>query len=241
MVSFPQSRPAQDSSTPIPQKLARRLNPLPSDNIPSSSPAFATPLQPIRPPANKEPIQPPAFKPTTVLPINLPVSILRPVACRVFKRYNLVLQTPALLALATFIGKNCGTGWKDQGLAEGVLEEVAKTWKKQSNGSLVSNDGDVLKNILKTVESCMSGGRITSGKGLSRQSSFAFGEGAQQDALPTRPSLQPAESFGISRLEIAKESDEEDILKDPREWIKVIDAFDQPRMIYDTTKKHFER
>jgi DNA polymerase epsilon subunit 2 len=42
-------------------------------------------------------------------------------------------------------------------------------------------------------------------------------------------------------LELDKAEDDEDAFKDPREWIKVIDAFEQPRMVYNTTKKHFDK
>jgi hypothetical protein len=146
-----------------------------------------------------------------------------------------------LAAFATFIGRHCGAGWKDDGLAEGVLEEAAKMWKKQSNAPIVDGDGDVLKSVLKTIESCMSGGRIISGKALSRQGSFAFGQSAEGNSLQ-RPGLNTGVSFGVSNLDIANEDEEEeDVLKDPREWITIISAFDQPRMVYSTSKKHFDR
>jgi hypothetical protein len=32
----------------------------------------------------------------------------------------------ALQTLAVFVGKNCGSGWREEGLAERVLDEVAK-------------------------------------------------------------------------------------------------------------------
>ena len=114
-------------------------------------------------------------------------------------------------------------------------------WKKQSNAPIVDGEGDVLKSILKSIESCMSGGRIVTGKGLTRQGSFAFGESHPQDGIFARPGLDTRESFGVSKLDIANEDEEEDVLKDPREWIKVIGAFEQPRMVYSTSKKHFDR
>jgi DNA polymerase epsilon subunit 2 len=30
-------------------------------------------------------------------------------------------------------------------------------------------------------------------------------------------------------------------LNDPRKWTKVIDAYEQPRVLYNISKKHFER
>lgn len=214
-----------------------------SNPIPSSSPAFGTPAQPINI-RRVAPIPPPQLKPTTILPIQLPVATLRPLAFRTFtKKHNLTLTSSALAALATFIGRHCGSGWREDGLAEGVLEEVAKMWKRESGVVIVEGDGETLKSILKALEGSMSGGRIQSGKSsLSRQTSFAFG-----DTLPlrnelSRPALDTQNSFGISSLDVQDENDEEeDKLKDPREWIQVIGAFDQPRLVYNVSKKHFEK
>jgi DNA polymerase epsilon subunit 2 len=214
----------------------RRKAELTSDPVlPSSSPAFATPL-PLLPSHKTAVVPPPNFKAPTVLPIILPPTTLRPLAFRAFtKKYNLTLSTSALAALSTFIGKHCGARWKDDGLAEGVLEEVAKLWKKQSTEPIVKGEEATFKNILKTVESCMSGGKIVNAKGLSRQGSFALQENRG------RPGLEQQNSFGLSHLDIANEEDEEEeTLKDPREWLKVIDAYEQPRMTYNTSKKHFE-
>jgi DNA polymerase epsilon subunit 2 len=207
----------------------------------SSSPAFGTPVT-VLPSKKIDPVPPPNFKAPTVLSIILPPTTLRPLAFRTFtKKYNLTISTTALAALATFIGKHCGARWKDDGLGEGVLEEVAKMWKKQSNAPIVDGEGETLRTILKTIESCMSGGKIIGGKGLSRQSSFAFSENAQLQTNGVRPPLEQQQSFGMSKLDIANEDEDEDILKDPREWIKLIDAFEQPRMVYNTSKKHFEK
>jgi DNA polymerase epsilon subunit 2 len=30
-------------------------------------------------------------------------------------------------------------------------------------------------------------------------------------------------------------------LKDPRDWLKIVGAFEQPRMIYNSTQKHFDK
>jgi DNA polymerase epsilon subunit 2 len=209
--------------------------------VPSSSPAFGTPLA-VLPSKKTEPIPPPNFKTPTVLSIILPPTTLRPVAFRtITKKYDLTMSTSALMALASFIGKHCGARWKDDGLAEGVLEEVAKMWKKQSNATIIDGEGETLKSILKSVESCMSGGKITSGKGLSRQSSFAFTDNASVSQNGARPILEKQQSFGMSRLDIANNEDDDDNLKDPREWIKVVDSYDQPKMVYNTSKKNFEK
>ncbi|KAE9977457.1 hypothetical protein EG328_002043 [Venturia inaequalis] len=211
--------------------------------IPSSSPAFGTPIHPINP-RRAAPIPLPQLKPATILPISLPPAILRPVAFRTFtKKHNLTLTSTALNALATFIGRHCGSGWREEGLAEGVLEETAKMWKKENGGVIVEGDGNMLKNILRTLDGCMSGGRVLSGKtGLSRQTSFAFSDAnSPAGELAIRPGLSNQESFGVSRLEVRDAEDEDDKSKDPREWVKVIGAFEQPRLVYNVTKKHFDK
>jgi DNA polymerase epsilon subunit 2 len=210
--------------------------------IPSSSPAFGTPVHPINP-RRTAPIPPPQLKPATILPISLPPAILRPVAFRTFtKKHNLTLTSTALSALATFIGRHCGAGWREEGLAEGVLEESAKMWKKENGGVIVDGDGNMLKNILRTLDGCMSGGRVLSSKtGLSRQTSFAFSDANSPAGEFVRPGLNSHESFGISRLDVRDTEDEDEKLKDPREWVKVIGAFEQPRLVYNVTKKHFDK
>ncbi|KAF2746807.1 DNA polymeras-like protein epsilon subunit B [Sporormia fimetaria CBS 119925] len=214
--------------------------------IPSSSPAFGTPLHPIIPPRRTLPSRPPPALKTatksTVLPILLPPATLRPLAFRTFtKKHNLTLTSSALQALATFIGRHCGSGWREEGLAEKVLEEVAKSWKKSSGQVIVEGDGDLLKNILKLLEGSMSGGRITSGSNLSRQTSFNFPGDASAADAGQRPGLDTVNSFGISKLEVEDPEDEDDLLKDPREWLKVIGAFDQPKLVYNTSHKHFDK
>ncbi|TLD18312.1 DNA polymerase alpha/epsilon subunit B [Venturia nashicola] len=211
--------------------------------IPSSSPAFGTPIHAINP-RRTAPIPPPQLKPATILPINLPPATLRPVAFRTFtKKHNLTLTSAALNALATFIGRHCGSGWREDGLAEGVLEETAKMWKKENGGVIVEGDGFMLKNILRILDGCMSGGRVLSSKtGLSRQTSFAFSDAnTPAGDLAIRPGLNNQQSFGVSRLEVRDADDEDDKLKDPREWVKVIGAFEQPRLVYNAIKKHFDK
>jgi DNA polymerase epsilon subunit 2 len=172
------------------------------------------------------------------------------VAFRTFtKKHNLTLTSSALQALATFIGKNCGAGWREEGLAERVLEEVAKSWKKLGGGVIVDGDGDALRGILKNLEPCMSGGRIVQGSGtLSRQNSFGFGTGAGEE-VRTNAVLENLAfvredsqgSLGVSGLEVDNEEGDEEGMRDPRRWLRVIGAFDQPRLVYNAAKKHFER
>jgi DNA polymerase epsilon subunit 2 len=219
---------------------ANNLNP-----IPSSSPAFATPVHPIKPFNAAGAAAPKA----SILPILLPPATLRPLAFRTFtKKHSLTLTSSALQVLATFIGKHCGTGWREEGLAERVLEEVAKSWKNRSAGVIVDGDGPELKEILKQLEGSMSGGRIVTGRELSRQNSLSLGSSQHGEVTRTRLGLRPSNvaredsqsSLGMSNLEVEDEGDE-DGLRDPRKWLKVIDAYEQPRLVYNVAKKHFDK
>ncbi|KAH9875500.1 hypothetical protein J1614_004236 [Plenodomus biglobosus] len=216
---------------------------VPTNPIPSSSPAFGTPVHPINPRRTAPIRAPPALKPptkSTVLPILLPPATLRPLAFRTFtKKYNLTLTSSALNAFATFIGKHCGSGWREEGLAEKVLEEIAKSWKKCGGQVIVEGDSEILRGILKTLEGSMMGGKVVQGSAMSRQSSFNFG--AETNGLASRPALDSNNSFGMSSLEVEDKEEEEDQLTDTREWMKVIGAFEQPKLIYNVTQKHFEK
>ncbi|GAD98630.1 conserved hypothetical protein [Paecilomyces variotii No. 5] len=206
---------------------------IPSDSIPSSSPAFGTPVHPIRKgrPNN-------VASKGSVLPILLPPATLRPVAFRtITRKHNLTISSPALQTLATFIGKNCGSAWREEGLAERVLDEVAKLWKRAGGAVIVEEgNGASLQTILQTLESSMSAGRIVHTKvtaqdsraTLRRDSTDVTTGGAVQGGI--RTSSGPAD----------EEFDEENEIRDTRKWIKVIGAFDQPRFTYNVNKKHFE-
>jgi len=203
--------------------------------IPSSSPAFATPVRPLRTSLiNKQD----AIRPTPILPISLPPATLRPIAFRTFtKKHNLTLTSAALQALATFVGRHCGSGWREEGLAEQVLEEVARSWKRIGSKVIVDGEGNTLKNILKQLEGSMSGGRIVIGRAgstLSRHSSLIASE-----SFGDSGGLQRQDSFGMSNLDVEEEEESEG--KDPRSWIKVINAFEQPRMMYNPSRNHFEK
>ncbi|KAI0594633.1 DNA polymerase alpha/epsilon subunit B-domain-containing protein [Biscogniauxia sp. FL1348] len=219
--------------------------PAPKNPIPSSSPAFGTPAHTLKPFAVTPPTK------ATILPILLPPATLRPLAFRTFtKKHSLTLTSAALQELATFIGRHCGAGWREEGLAEKVLEEVAKSWKNRSGGVIVDGASKELKDILKTLEGNMSGGRITTGRELSRQNSLTLDAGLESDHTNTRLGLRPTAaltredsqaSFGMSSLGVSEEGHDDEGLNDPRKWLKVINAFEQPRMLYNVSKKHFER
>lgn len=131
-----------------------------------------------------------------------------------------------------------------------MLEEVARAWKGRNGGVIVDGESLELKDILKALEGNMSGGRIVSGaKGLSRQnSSLLDAQNKGDDLSNTRLGLRPTvaltreesnTSFGISALEVDENEDEN--TRDPRRWLKVISALEQPRFVYNVDKKHFEK
>ncbi|KAK1054117.1 DNA-directed DNA polymerase epsilon, subunit B [Friedmanniomyces endolithicus] len=218
----------------------------------SSSPAFDTPVHPLLPTQQARPPPPkPAFAKPTISPViavRLEAATLRPVAFRTFtKKHNLTLNSSALQALAACIGKDCGTGWREEGTGEKVLSEAAKLWKAE-NGGVIVEDGARLQGILRTLEGCMVGGSLAApktGNKLSRESSFAFGNNSAlhlPDSDSRRPNLDSRhDSFGISKLHVEVEEEDEhaDANTDLRAWLQVTSAYDQPRFTYDVDKKHF--
>ncbi|KAI0973994.1 DNA polymerase epsilon subunit B [Xylaria arbuscula] len=213
--------------------------------IPSSSPAFGTPAHTLKPFSIAAPSK------ATILPILLPPATLRPLAFRTFtKKHSLTLASTALQELATFIGRNCGSGWREEGLAEKVLEEVARSWKNRNGGVIVDGSSQELKDILKTLEGNMSGGRIGAAPELGRQGSFTLDAAQQSELSNTRLGLRPTSnltredtqtSFGISSLGMQEGEPDDEGPNQLRNWLKVVNSFDQPRMIYNISKKHFER
>ncbi|RDA87128.1 hypothetical protein CP532_4248 [Ophiocordyceps camponoti-leonardi (nom. inval.)] len=227
--------------TPAPIFRKRKTVP-PSSAIPSSSPAFGTPVHPLKP-FNVN------LSKAAILPIILPPATLRPLAFRTFtKKYALTITSSALQELASFIGRNCGSGWREDGLADRVLEEAARSWKNRNGGVIVDGSSKELHEILKTLEGNMSGGKMVGpGRGLPRGDSMLdVNEG---DALNTRMGLRPTTlpgldgntSFGASALGMHDEADEDDETNDARAWLTVVNAYEQPRLVFNISKKHFER
>ncbi|KAJ5457610.1 DNA polymerase alpha/epsilonsubunit B [Penicillium sp. IBT 31633x] len=199
------------------------------DPVPSSSPAFGTPARPFKIPKGN------ATAPkTSILPILLPPSTLRPVAFRTFTRkHNLTISSSALQILAVFVGKNCGSGWREEGLAERVLDEVAKIWKRAGGGVIVEEGkGASLKTILQTLEGSMSGGRIVVGKTTSQEVTLKASSLGLEDGR--------IDIAGETSKPGATEEDDTHLSLHPRHWLKVIGAFDLPRLTYNVDKKYFE-
>ena len=206
-----------------------------SDPMVSSSLGFGTPVQPARMGKNHKPV---ATK-TSILPILLPPSTLRPVAFRTFTRkHNLTISSGALQTLATFVGKNCGTGWREEGLAELVLDEVAKMWKKSGGGVIIEEGkGASLKEILLSQESSMRGGRVVAANGRRGSATMADGNEEDTELKRSHPNLYSTVSSSDAN---GDDDDGSNVSLQPRSWTKVIGAFDIPRLTYNVGKKHFE-
>lgn len=224
-----------------------------TDLIPSSSPGFGTPAYPIasRTVRVAQPFAAPVVQNTsTVLPILLPPQTLRPLAFRTLtKKHNLTLTSSTLQSLATFTGRYCGSGWREEGLAERVLDEVARSWKRAGGGVIVEDGPDKkLTTILKSLEPCMFGGRLDAGRLLRSNSTSTF---SRQNSLslpngggPRREDSQT--SLGISGLDV--DDDNHVPTTDPdhpsntsaRTYLKIVSAHTQPRLAYSTIKKSLE-
>lgn len=156
-------------------------------------------------------------------------------AFRTFTRkHNLTISSSALQTLAAFVGKNCGSGWREEGLAERVLDEVAKIWKRAGGGVIVEEGkGASLKAILQSLEGSMSGGRVTTGRngqdGAAKPPSFSADSGRLESGNDLSQGGR-----------VDAEEDEAQVPLKPRHWLKVIDAFDLPRLTYNVDKKYFE-
>src|SRR5436190_20907056 len=122
-----------------------------ADLVTSSSFASRVPLHPARNGISDKPTK------QSILPVLLPPSTLRPVAFRTFtKKHSLTITSSSLQALATFVGRNCVSRWREDGLAELVLDEIAKAWKRAGGGVIVEEGTNAsLKSILNSFENNM--------------------------------------------------------------------------------------
>ncbi|KAK6505068.1 DNA-directed DNA polymerase epsilon, subunit B [Arthrobotrys musiformis] len=210
------------------------FHPLNSSQFPAPRPREAPPRgQPTRPAA-----------PPRILAVDIPPSSLRPLAFRIFtKKHNLTLKSEALALLCSFIGRKCGADWKTSGSAEKLLEEVARTWKRNEGTAAILVDGnDALKAVIRDLE--VEGPGANKASLLTRGESFDFaGAGGMNTASPAgdddgegSSQLQPA-----GKMVIASKTGPnlEDI--NPKDYIHVIDAFAQPKYKYNHSRKQFER
>ena len=118
---------------------------------------------------------------------------------------------------------------------------------------IIGGEDENLTSILRNVESSIVEGQLAQLDGLDRQQSFILGtplsieDHQARNGLSERLNREDSQnSLGLPALHIDNNDDEghntddEDQPKDPRRYLKVIQAFEQPRFSYNWTQKHFE-
>ncbi|KAK2735633.1 DNA-directed DNA polymerase epsilon, subunit B [Myotisia sp. PD_48] len=184
--------------------------------------------------------QPASSKPRngSVLPVLLPPSTVRPLAFRTLsKKHNLAFTSAALQSLATFVGKFCGSGWREDSLAEFALDEVAKAWKLSGGGPIIEDGiNPSLNALLRALEANMFGGRIQQAKkpippATSPNGILRGTQAETEDKNGTTP--WSSNNKGLSPPESATESDG---LTYP---IRVVNALEKPYLTYNADKKDF--
>ncbi|EEP80833.1 predicted protein [Uncinocarpus reesii 1704] len=135
-----------------------------------------------------------------------------------------------------FVGSNCGRGWREDGLAEILLDEVARTWKNAGGGAIVEEATQPsLRKILDSLESRVSDGQLhlLPGKAHSNTSS------KNDDLLVTDTSSALYDKMDDPNSRASTLASDNLLLSDPGKWFRVINAFEQPRVIYDSDRRHF--
>ncbi|KAK6520582.1 DNA-directed DNA polymerase epsilon, subunit B [Arthrobotrys conoides] len=209
------------------------FHPLNSSQFPAPRPREAPPRgQPTRPAA-----------PPRVLAVEIPPSSLRPLAFRIFtKKHNLTLKSEALALLCSFIGRKCGTDWKTSGSAEKLLEEVARTWKRNEGAAAILVDGnEALKAVIRDLE--VEGPGANKSSLLTRGESFDFAGASGMNATSLGGDDEEGSSQQLQSAQMVISSKTGPNLEDinPRDYIHVVDAFTQPKYKYNQSRKQFER
>ncbi|KAK6359773.1 DNA-directed DNA polymerase epsilon, subunit B [Orbilia brochopaga] len=187
----------------------------------------------------------PAAGPPRILAVDIPASSLRPLAFRIFtKKHNLTLKSEALALLCSFIGRKCGADWKTSGSAERLLEEVAKTWKRNEGAAAILVDGnDALKAVIRDLD--VEGPAATRVNLLTRGDSFDFAQASSLPSVtPDDSELPSSASQNTPQTTIIASKSAPDVNLDdvdPRDYLHVVDAFAQPKFKYNHTRKQFER
>ncbi|KAM5469833.1 DNA-directed DNA polymerase epsilon, subunit B [Microsporum audouinii] len=205
---------------------------------------------PIRSGINEQNAPRTAHEPS-VLPVIIPPNTIRPLAFRTLsKKHNLAFTSSTLQALAAFIGKSCGSRWRQEGLADLVLDEVAKLWKQSGGGSIVEDSTKLpLKTILAELETYMVGGRVQHDRKTAKR--------AIDTAIPQRKREQITLGRSDSPVQTANkdvsvpqetEPDSSEPAEPPedtpndraRKRVKIVSAFEQQRLTYNMNKRQFE-
>ncbi|EPS37921.1 hypothetical protein H072_8368 [Dactylellina haptotyla CBS 200.50] len=245
---LPPPRKPAPKTAPIFANLNRRRHspPPPSSSAVGLSSDPFMPLNSSQFPAPRTREAPPkgqASRPTApprVLAVDIPPSSLRPLAFRIFtKKHNLTLKSEALSLLCSFIGRKCGADWKTSGSAERLLEEVARTWKRNEGAAAILVDGnEALRTVIKDLE--VEGPGANKPSLLTRGDSFDFARAETHPASLSRENTELSSLSGSQATLVSKSGpDLEDI--NPRDYLHVVDAFTQPKYKYNHTRKQFER
>ncbi|KAI5788268.1 DNA polymerase alpha/epsilon subunit B-domain-containing protein [Geopyxis carbonaria] len=200
-----------------------RRAPPPSSAVPTSDP-----FEPLPPSSQLH------VRPARILAVDIPPATLRPIAFRVFtKKHNLTLKSDALTVLCGFIGRRCGAAWRDSGSGEKTLDEVARLWKRaEGAGRILVDGGEALRGVLRSMEV-----QKEAPGGLSRHNSFDVGEGMTQGSGMGGTGVD-----GEGDVEMDEDAAEELADQvDPREYLKFVSPFEMPRLVYNATRKMFEK
>ncbi|RPB13678.1 hypothetical protein P167DRAFT_584994 [Morchella conica CCBAS932] len=224
------------------QAFFRPKHPLKPTNIhpPSSSTFTSDPFEPL-PPSSLPPSSSRAPTPR-ILAVEIPPSILRPVAFRVFtKKHNLTLKSDALALLCAFVGRRCGADWRDSGTGERLLDEIARQWKRNEGAQGVLVDGgEALKGVIRGME-VPGAGSAGAGDllrvGAVRGEEWDLGRGVESSQLwgaEAEAHVAAAVGGGAGVLDVEGGVD-------GKRFLKVVDAFAMPKWAYNPLKRGFEK
>ncbi|KAF3227205.1 DNA-directed DNA polymerase epsilon, subunit B [Orbilia oligospora] len=160
-----------------------------------------------------------------------------------WKRKQLSPAPPSSSAVnLSFIGRKCGADWKTSGSAEKLLEEVARTWKRNEGAAAILVDGsEALKAVIRDLE--VEGPSANKSSLLTRGESFDFAGASGMNAASLGGDDEEGSSQQLQSAQMVISSKTGPNLEDinPRDYIQVVDAFTQPKYKYNQSRKQFER
>lgn len=149
------------------------------------------------------------------LSIDLKTSQVRPVAYRILsKKHGLNLKSSGLEVLAKVLGHRFGVDWRGAN-AEKFLDEIARQWKEQDRGLFI--DGEPLSSVIKDI--------------------------LNMDIKDSSDNKPPANGISDETTDITREPSTTNGSNRKFHWkdyISVVNAFDQPIYKYNPSKKYFE-
>lgn len=167
-------------------------------------------------------------------------------AFRVFtKKHNLTLKSDALALLCAFVGRRCGADWRDSGMGERLLDEIARQWKRNEGAQGVLVDGgEALKGVIRGMEVPGAGaagaGDLLRVGGPVRGEEWDLGRGVESSQLwgaEVEAHVAAAAGGGAAA---GLEGEGGDGV-DGKRFLKVVDAFAMPKWAYNPLKRGFEK